>query len=270
MTEEVQDNKKRRSCLIIVVIVLALIICLLCIAVGYGVWKAGAGIIPEKLKDQLPIDLPQDVGEEPMPQGEQQYEEDTLQHLTANDQLEVSLIYSVANNGETTGQILEAEIVNNSSEDIFFVVPCGTVLLPEDNRQQRMMVVQQASTSAESGEVVILPMYVVCIDADASAPDAGSDYRLGKPIQGDLGEFADCLCGQTLSDDPAEMMSLQFAVWDVAEEGTLEEVLAEGDNALSDMVGDESMQDIMGMFDMVMQMYGAGAQEWLEQCGIDQ
>ena len=270
MTEEVQDNKKKRSCLIIVVIVLALIICLLCIAAGYGVWKAGSGIIPEQLMDDLPIDLPQEVGEEPMPQGEQPYEEDTLQHLTANNQLEVSLIYSIAENGETTGQIMEAEIVNNSTEDIFFVVPCGTILLPEDRRQQRMMVVQQASTSAEPGEVVILPMYVVCIDAGAGAPDAGSDYKLGKPIQDDLGKFADCLCGQTLTEDPGEMMSLQFAVWDVAEKGALEDVLAEGDNALSDMVGDDSMQDIMDMFDTIMQMYGAGAQEWLAQCGIDQ
>jgi len=269
MTENVQDTKKRRSCLIVVVIILALFICVLCIAAGYGVWKRGTDFIPEDLMDNIPIDLPQEVGEEPMPQGEPDYEEDTLQWLTANDKLEILQIFSNAAEGETSGQILEVEVVNNNAEDVFFVVPCGTVLLPDDQSQQRMMVVQQASTAAAPGEIVILPMHVVCIDAGATAPDSGSTFQLGKPIQGELGEFADCLCEQNLSTDEFEMMTLQFAIWSAAEGDDLDQLAAEGDNALSSMVSEGSMEGVMEMYAMFMEMYSASAQQWLDRCGIN-
>jgi len=269
MTDNGETKNSKRSCLIIIVIILTLILCVLCVGVGYGILKSGSQIFPEELSEKIPDSFSLEPETEAPTENDLPFLDDTLHKQVADNHLIVNQIYAVSNTGETIGQILEIEVTNQSGEDTFFVVPCGTVLLPKDRSQQRMMVIQQASTKVAADEITVLPMYVVCIDANSLTPEAGSNFELGKPIGGKLGEFADCLCGQTLTDDEAIVMGLQFAVWEVAESGELDQVASAGDNALSDIVGSEGMEDFMAMYDMVMQMYGQSAQQWLDQCDIE-
>ncbi|MDJ0770246.1 MAG: hypothetical protein QNJ12_15705 [Ilumatobacter sp.] len=162
--------------------------------------------------------------------------------------------------GGVSGEILDVSLVNETDEELAFVVPCGFVFVPEYEEpedpddgdeggsspieisgDQRMMVVQASDVVLGPGGTAVATPYVMCVDSDRPAPEGGAVYGAGSMTTDELLELAECICGRDLGaelDPMTGAMSLQLAVWAVAD-GELPAVddLSEIEGALGDVVG---------------------------------
>jgi len=189
---------------------------------------------------------------------------------------------SVAANGEgIQGQVLLVQLTNPGSEELIVTIPCGYYFSPANEEEQRLMVIQPASVSIPAGGAAAIEPYVICIDSSKAGPEASSTYRLGDVATGDLLELAQCLCQEELAspDDPAadmDVIGVQFAVWAVSD-GILGEDMGaemlEAQGAMQEMLGGELGgefgEEFAEMIQQMMDLYGGGAQFWLERCGIE-
>jgi hypothetical protein len=181
--------------------------------------------------------------------------------------------------GDTSGPILTVQVTNPTSASIEVTIPCGLIFSPDDPGEQRLMVIQAVSITLTAGETGELSPYVVCIDGSRSIPGTGSAYGVGEWASGDLLKLAQCICMEALSTDfdadpMAEMdaLSVQFSVWSVASNFSLDEVgeeLAEAEGAMGDLMGSEMMEGLDEMFGGLSEFFGMMGGDWLERCGIE-
>jgi len=181
--------------------------------------------------------------------------------------------------GDTSGPILTVRVTNPTSETIEVTIPCGLIFQPDDGEEQRLMVIQAVSITLAAGETGELSPYVVCIDGDRSIPGNGSAYVVGTWASGDLLALAQCICMEALitdfDADPMgymEALSVQFSVWSVASQFSLDEIrseLEEAQGAMGDMMGSEMMEGLEEMFGGLSEFFGVMGGDWLEKCGIE-
>lgn len=173
-----------------------------------------------------------------------------------------------------TGPVLDLVVRNTSDREIEVVIPCGHVFQSNDASLQSLIVVQQTAALVGPGEEANLTAFVVCFDADLSAPGAGATYGPGFPAEGQALELARCLCGEDLSDtsDPFGLLGAQFAMWMARGGMSLSDALAESDSAegaMGQLLGEEFGEEFGGVLQMVRTMIEAPAQRWLDRCGIE-
>lgn len=179
-------------------------------------------------------------------------------------------ITSIAD-GETTGLILSVQVTNPSSDEIILTIPCGLIFEPSSrSEEQRLMVIQQASGVVLPGETLSLTPYVVCIDSTRSAPTSGSAYQVGTIASDDILKLAMCICQEELStdleNDPNafnQQLGVQFAVWAVAEDLSLEGIAG----AAGEGVG--AVGQLEEIYGPLIQLFSSFGQEWLDKCDIE-
>lgn len=173
--------------------------------------------------------------------------------------------------GQTQGPILTVQLTNLESGEVVADVPCGLIFEPISGDIQRMMVIQPGSAALPGSGQAELSPYVICIDADKSAPEAGATYQIGRMAAGELLKMAECLCEYELGDEVSlesgfDQFGVQFAVWAVSGGGSLNsffEGLPEG-GAVDDFLGEEG-NELLSQLEMLMI---APAEQWLERCDI--
>lgn len=215
------------------------------------------------------------AGEEP-PGGKDLPADNSLPELTRAD---VLALEEVTSNGEgTQGGVIQLQIRNQTDEDVLFTIPCGFFFTPSIEDEQRMMVVQPVEETVGPNSEITLEPYVICIDSGKSAPDAGSGYRLGSMVSGDLLKLAECICNEELADEVEsfEDIGLQFAVWAVSDGVDFSELaelpgMAEGalGDVLGEQLGGELGEELSGLLEGLMGMYQAPTEYWLDRCGIE-
>lgn len=199
----------------------------------------------------------------------------TLPELVGANQLDLE---SVAATGEgIQGEVLMVQLTNPGSDEVLVTIPCGYFFSPADDEEQRLMVIQPAGVTIPAGGTATIEPYVICIDSGRAGPEASSTYHLGEIATGDLLKLAQCLCEEELlsPEDPTagmDILGVQFAVWAVSD-GIFGSEMQEAQGVLQDMLGSEFADAFDGQFAEMMQqmmdMFGGGAQSWLDSCGIE-
>ncbi len=170
--------------------------------------------------------------------------------------------------GDLTGPGMTVLVHNPGTEDVETCIPCGTVFEPAAGDAQGLMAVQQASATVPAGGDASLTAFVICIEAREEVPDKGAQYTFGSTAGGNLGAFAQCVCGEDLgaSLNPLDPMSVLFAGWMISEGMSYGEMIG-GDEvgALGDVLGSEASGALAGIIDVIE----GPAQAWLDKCGIE-
>jgi len=180
--------------------------------------------------------------------------------------------------GFTGSGNLTVDVSNPGTEPIEVVLPPGFVFLPpEGSGQQRLMVIDGKSITLQPGETGTLDPYVVCIDADAHAPEGGTDYVPGGLVEDEqLLALAQCLSEQDIEGPSGGLMpnfGLQFAVWAVSDgysAGALQDIAENPDATGGDTpqaLDPATIQQLQQLGPMFEQMFG-GSDQYLEACGI--
>jgi len=173
---------------------------------------------------------------------------------------------------------LTVEVSNPGDEPLEIDLPPGFVFLPpEGSGQQRLMVIDGQSITLQPGETATLDPYVVCIDADAHAPEGGADYAPGGLVEDEqLLAFAQCLSEQDIEGPSGGLMpnfGLQFAVWSVSNgysPTALQDMAENPDQAGANVpqaLDPATIQQFEQLGPMFEQMFG-GSADYLEACGI--
>ncbi len=168
--------------------------------------------------------------------------------------------------------IITVNLYNPTDKDVLVTIPPGYFFAPPaGSDEQRMMVLQAEPVTVPAGGYASVSPYVTCIDADLAAPSEGSAYQLGSMVDNErLREFALCVAQQELptldfSSFDEEVftryMSLQFAVWSVAEGQNFAQLLAE---AGAESGGAAGSMGEMGDLSTWLE----GTQTWLDLCNV--
>lgn len=200
--------------------------------------------------------------------------------LTSTPQQVVEGIFGAkaSGTGFTGSGNLIVDVSNPGSDPIEVVLPPGFVFLPPDGSdQQRLMVIDGKSITLDPGESATLDPYVVCIDANAHAPESGTDYVPGGLVEDEqLLALAECLSEQDIEGPSGGMMpnfGLQFAVWAVSDgysADTLQGIAENPEEAGGDTpqaLDMETLDQLQQLGPLFEQMFG-GTDEYLEACGI--
>lgn len=170
--------------------------------------------------------------------------------------------------GGTQGQIIEMVIINQSSEEIIFEIPPGLVFSPIGSDEQELMVLDGEVVTLEPAETIVLSPYVICIESSASTPSSGSAYEIGYLADGDLFAFAECVDQETNGDLYEDDIGLQFAVWSIANQGSILE-MSEGseevEGAFSELI---AAWEISGLLETMTELMSGMSEDWLQRCDI--
>jgi hypothetical protein len=169
--------------------------------------------------------------------------------------------------GEIAAPGITVVVRNPGTTDVETHIPCGTVFAPSGGDAQELMVVQEARGTVPAGGEATLTPFVICIEADASIPDAGAAYAFGSMADGKLAELATCVCQQdlTASANPLDSIGVQFAGWMVSEGSPFQQLLESGaGGAIGDLLGSDVGEALAGVFELVE----GPAMDWLDRCGI--
>jgi hypothetical protein len=197
---------------------------------------------------------------EAVPEGAQ-----SLPDLVERGVAEVDSIVAVE---ETpSGPNLRVTVRNPGPDVLVVTIPCGTILVPTNGDVQQMMVVQPASESIPPGETVEITLFVVCIDATSDTPSAGDGFAFGPLAEGDVLKLAECACrdGQIAGANPLPLIGLQFTTWMVREGISEEDLLAEGEGAAGEFLGEDQALQLGQMLEGLSSTTG----DWLERCGVE-
>jgi hypothetical protein len=94
----------------------------------------------------------------------------------------------------------------------------------------------------------------------------------------DLLKLAECICSEELDIelDPFSTLGVQFAVWMVSDDVSLEEMFAgidDAEGALGEVFGGEFGdligEEMGGMMEMMVSFLQEPAEDWLNRCDID-
>jgi len=216
----------------------------------------------------------------PLPTATPTPEPTPLQSLLADTDLPVLLeqgaiaVESVDSSGMGIlgTEVLIVNLYNPSDKDMLVTIPPGYVFLPPTGSgEQRMMVLQTVSVTVPAGGYASVSPYVTCIDSDLAAPSEGSVYQAGGMVEDErLREFALCVSQQELpvvnfqtfegfdEETFARYMSLQLAVWSVAEGQNFAELFAEAGAEYGSAA--EALGELSIWFE--------GIQIWLDACNV--
>ena len=170
--------------------------------------------------------------------------------------------------GGTQGQIIEVVIINKSGEEIIVEIPPGLVFAPADSDEQELMVLDGEVVTLDPDETIVLTPYVICIESSAATPSTGSDYEIGYLADGDLMAFAQCVDQETNGDLGEDDISLQLAVWSIANQGNVLEMPDSSEaigGAFAELFED---LELSGMLETMSEMMAAMGEEWLQRCEI--
>ena len=169
--------------------------------------------------------------------------------------------------GEIAAPGVNVLLSNPGPTNVETYIPCGTIFAPSGGDAQELMVVQEARGTVPAGGEATLTPFVICIEADASIPDAGAAYAFSSMADGKLAELATCVCQQdlTASANPLDSMGVQFAGWMVSEGSPFQELLESGEGgAIGDLLGSDVGEALAGVFELIE----GPAMDWLDRCGI--
>ncbi len=182
---------------------------------------------------------------------------------------------------DISGPVLLLQVTNLTDDEVLVTIPCGLVFQPANGDEQRLMVIQPEGITLAPGEQGEMQPYVICIDANRAGPSVGSSYSLGLMATEDLLSLAQCICQEDLaaleeSFDFESLLGLQMAVW-MTSEGAADlgelfsQLEGEAGGALSDLMGEdlgEMGMDMQQFIDMMEQLMGEPARQWLQKCGL--
>jgi hypothetical protein len=187
------------------------------------------------------------------------------QRIKSGDMI-IELIESTG--GGTQGQIIEMVIINQSSEEIIFEVPPGLVFSPVGTDEQELMVLDGEVVTLEPAETIVLSPYVICIESSASTPSSGSAYEIGYLADGDLLAFAECVDQETNGDLYEDDIGLQFAVWSIANHGSMLE-MPEGSEEVEGAFSELTAEwEILGLLETMTELMSGMSENWLQRCDI--
>lgn len=171
--------------------------------------------------------------------------------------------------------VLIVNLYNPTDKDVLVTIPPGYVFFPpQGSDEQRMMVLQTAAVTVPAGGYASVSPYVTCIDSDLDAPSEGAAYQAGGMVEDErLRAFALCVAQQELpildfqafagfdEETLTRYMSLQLAVWSVAEGQSFAELFAEAGAASGGAAG------LMGEMGE-MSLWFENVQTWLDTCNV--
>lgn len=154
------------------------------------------------------------------------------------------------------GNILQMEFVNTSDQDLNISIPCGQLFEPSgESQEQTLMVIQNTEFRLPAGETQTESPYLACVDSDKPIPSAGASYQVGTMVDGNLLRLAECICSREMvnEDDDFNNLTLQFAVWMVADGVSFDDMLAQPGNsgALSQFTGGATGQAVSAFTDAI-------------------
>jgi len=198
--------------------------------------------------------------------------DDSLANTTLGQQMEsgeVTIDLVESTGGGTQGEIIEVIITNQSGEELVFVIPPGLVFTPIGTDEQNLMVLDGVEVTLQPGETIVLSPYVICIEASAATPSAGSVYQIGYLESDDLHAFAVCVDEEADGTLTQDDIGLQFAAWSIANGGNvleMPELTEVEEGALSGLM--EELEAIPGMMETIEEMMLVLSEDWLQRCGI--
>jgi hypothetical protein len=168
------------------------------------------------------------------------------------------------------GNILQMEFVNTGDQDLNISIPCGQVFKPSgESQEQSLMVIQTTEFRLLAGETHTVSPYLACVDSDKSIPSTGANYQIGTMVDGNLLELAKCICSRKMvsEDNDFNNLTLQFAVWMVADGVSFNDMLSQSGNggALNQFIGGETGQAFSEFTDTI----AVPAMDVIRSCNID-
>lgn len=116
----------------------------------------------------------------------------------------------------------EFKVNNPGSKDLVIGIACGLTLKPPVDTEARLMVYQKAETRVPAGGSVNIDLMVVSIEAAKSTPSGIGVYTVDTMVEGELLDFANCLCGQDIKAqagaDENWYSEVVFATWSVSDD----------------------------------------------------
>jgi hypothetical protein len=176
----------------------------------------------------------------------------------------------LALNENPFGNILQMEFVNTGDEDLDISIPCGLVFDPSgEDLEQSLMVIQTTEFRLPTGETQTESPYLACVDSDKSVPSSGTSYQIGTMAAGNLLKLAECICSQEMVNEDNDFynLTLQFAVWMVADDVNFNDMLAQSGNggALNQFTGGATGQALNALTDTI----AVPAMDVIRSCNID-
>jgi hypothetical protein len=159
-------------------------------------------------------------------------------------------------NSDPFGNILQMEFVNTGDQDLNISIPCGQVFEPSgESQEQALMVIQNTEFRLPAGETQTVSPYLACVNSDKSIPSQGASYQIGTMVDGNLLSLAECICSREMVNegDDFNNLTLQFAVWMVADGVSFKDMLAQSGNsgALNQFTGGETGQAVSAFTDTI-------------------
>jgi hypothetical protein len=172
-------------------------------------------------------------------------------------------------NADPFGNILQMEFVNTGDQDLNISIPCGLVFEPSgESLEQPLMVIQNTEFRLPAGETQTESPFLACVDSDKPIPSPGASYQIGTMVDGDLLSLAKCICSREMvnENDDFNNLTLQFAVWMVADGVSLNDMLAQSGNrgALNQLTGGETGQAVSAFTDTI----AVPAMDVIRSCNI--
>jgi hypothetical protein len=191
-----------------------------------------------------------------------------IANLIESGSLKVGRIAAIAEKVEAAepfGEIVTIGVKNETGQELFFRIDCGTVLRAVDARYQDLVVTRSAEAKVAPFSTWTGKLEVFSIELERLYPVQPAEYRLGRISSGDMRQFVECFCFHRPEGSPQQPLDLtpvQYAIWRIADNVTLKRVLdyarQKGKPTEEELAGAERKAREQGRF----------AEQLLEDCRI--